>query len=204
MTRTAQQNRAHEIWKDIPGYEGIYQISSQGRVKSLPRLVKGKNHRCPQGYQCTRKERVLSPAICGTGYWKVGLYKNGVMKNHNVHRMMAVAFIPNPNGYTQVNHKDGNKMNCKLSNLEWCTPSQNGKHAYAVIGIVPHQKNRYGEENNSSKAVLQKTGDGVVVQRWGSAMDAVRAGFDSSCISRCCNGESGRHRGYVWEFESAN
>ena len=104
-----------EIWKDIEGYEGYYQVSNKGRIKGI-RLV----------YQYT-EERILKPFSNqkGRGYLKVKLIKNGTGKYAYVHRLVAQAFIDNPNHYTEVNHKDENPKNNTVENLEWCTRSYN-------------------------------------------------------------------------------
>ena len=116
-------NEALEEWRDVIGYEGYYQISNLGRVKSLPRLVRNVN-----GYS-TKKELILNPHI-NKGYLKTALTINKITNYKFIHKLVAEAFIPNSNNYPQVNHKDTDKLNNKKDNLEWCTPSQNMKHAY--------------------------------------------------------------------------
>ena len=103
-----------EIFKDIPGYEGLYQVSNLGNVKSL-------------NYRQTGKEQILRlhPKIKNKGYFKVRLFKNGIVKSYFVHRLVAEAFIPNQNNYPIINHKDENPSNNSVSNLEWCTYSYN-------------------------------------------------------------------------------
>lgn len=99
-----------EIWKDIKGYEGLYQISNLGNVKSLPKYA-GKSK---------RKERLITAHPDKDGYLRVHLCKNGIMSYKGVHKLIAEAFIPNINNYNQVNHKDENKTNNCIDNLEWC------------------------------------------------------------------------------------
>ena len=179
--RTLSQNKVcqarwsisiEETWEDVPGYVGIYKISNLGRTKRI-RIM---------------SEKIIKPWVSRTGYWQVGLHKNGKKKNYNLHRLLAIVFLPNPNCLKQVNHKDGDKINCSLENLEWCTASQNSRHAYDVLKAPP------------SKPIVQKIKDGEIVNRWFSGMDAVRAGFESSGITRCCKGENKTHKGYVWEY----
>ena len=109
-----------EIWKDIKGYEGLYQVSNMGRIKSLKRKVKNKN-----GYRIAN-EKIIKPVLTDTcKYYAVGLHKNKKRKTLLVHRLVAINFIPNPNNYTEVNHKDENKQNNNVNNLEWCNHKYN-------------------------------------------------------------------------------
>jgi hypothetical protein len=112
-----------EIWKPIKNYEGVYEISNLGRVKRLETLVKNRG-----GYRLV-KERILKiPYSPNLRYYSIFL-SNGKVKQHYIHRLLAIAFIPNPLNKEQVNHKDGNKLNNSLSNLEWVTKSENQIHA---------------------------------------------------------------------------
>ena len=104
-----------EIWKDIKNYEGLYKISNLGRVKSLPKYA-GRSY---------RKEKILKTYLDKNGYVKVILCKNNRTRFLSIHRLLAEAFIPNPNDYPQINHKDENKQNNSLNNLEWCTCKYN-------------------------------------------------------------------------------
>lgn len=115
-----------EIWKDIEGYEGLYQVSNYGRIKSLARKVFVSNPHFT-GYRHT-KEKILKQGITGMGYEFVILRKNN--KNHQIyiHRLVAEAFIPNPNNFPEVNHKDENPKNNHVNNLEWCTHKYNGTY----------------------------------------------------------------------------
>ena len=101
-----------EIWKDIEGYEGLYQVSNKGRIKSL-------------NYRRTGKERVLSSSPTSSGYLVVCLYKNKKPKPFLIHRLVAEAFIPNSDNLPEVNHKDENKLNNRVENLEWCDREYN-------------------------------------------------------------------------------
>lgn len=120
-----------EIFKDISGYKGLYQISNLGRVKRLARKQ-------PHAVYGTMdvKEIILSPGK-SAGYWSVSLTKNGEMKSIRVHRLICEAFIPNPEGKDCVNHIDGNKLNNSIENLEWVTYSENHKHAFRT-GLKKH------------------------------------------------------------------
>ncbi len=110
------ENLPNEIWRDIEGHEGFYQVSNFARVKSLRR----------------KKTRIIKPDIIHTGYLRVTLYKNGEAHNCYVHVLVAKAFVPNPNNKSQVNHIDGDKFNNCPENLEWTTPSENIIHAFEM------------------------------------------------------------------------
>lgn len=113
-----------EEWKDIKGYEGLYMISSLGRVKSLQPRGGNRNGMPRKG-----KEHILTPYISSTGYYKVSLVKNNKRSDKRIHRLLASAFIPNPNNKPNINHIDGNKLNNRIDNLEWCTQKENTIHA---------------------------------------------------------------------------
>lgn len=102
----------NEEWRDIVGYEGLYQVSNLGRIKSL-------------GNDKTKKEKILKPQLYKNGYYRIWLYKNGNKKRYLVHRLVALAFIPNSNNLPCVNHKDEDKSNNSVENLEWCSVSYN-------------------------------------------------------------------------------
>lgn len=128
-----------EEWKDIKGYEGLYQVSSCGRVKTLPKKrINGTNF-------YIQKERIMSQQLKQKRYLGVCLVKDGIYKNFLVHRLVAEAFIENPNGYEQVNHIDCNKLNNEVENLEWCSREMNLKHAYEHGLLTRWMKN---ETNN--------------------------------------------------------
>lgn len=110
-----------ELWKSISGYKGIYEISNTGRIRSLTRTIIRKNGR-QQTFIGEEKIPTLDPT---TGYYKIILYKECKGRTFYVHRLVATAFLPNPNNLPYVNHKDENKTNNHINNLEWCTPSEN-------------------------------------------------------------------------------
>ena len=122
-----------EVWKDIEGYEGLYQVSNFGNIKSLPKV----RHNGRGTY--IQKEKILKPSNTSTGYKKIELCKDGKRKGFKVHRLVAIAFIPNPDNKPEVNHIDGNKINNNIDNLEWVTSSENTIHAYET-GLNSNKK----------------------------------------------------------------
>lgn len=163
-----------EIWKDIKGYEGIYQVSNLGRVRSF-----------------LRGGRVLKPHSTGH-YLGVVLYKENSHKAYLIHRLVANAFIENPNNFNEVNHKDENGVNNVWSNLEWCSHSENIN---------------YGNRNKKvgvrlGKPVLQINKNGNIVGRFCSIHEAGRnTGVDYRNIFKCCNGGCKSLGGYYWRYE---
>lgn len=166
-----------EVWKDIQGYEGRYQISNKGRVKGLPINEKF----------CKRSEEiVLKPFVCGSGYQEVILSLDGQRKPKLIHRMVAEAFLPNPTEKREVNHKDGNKLNNEYTNLDWVTPSENIIHSYAKL---PHKK-------YSRKVVCVETNETL-----DSLKEAAQKyGLQLPLVWKCCNGKQKTTGGYHWKY----
>lgn len=176
-----------EKWKPIEGYAGLYEVSNLGRVRSVDRITTMKN-----GVRRKTHGTVLKPAQ-GNGagnYLCVTLSKNGRMKKKLVHRLVASAFIPNPENLPEINHKDEDKTNNKADNLEWCDRRYNNLYGTAKARAAIKQ----------GKPVLQKL-DGKIVNAWPTAgmaaafTDATQGGIDS-----CCRGEMSKSGGYEWEF----
>lgn len=133
-----------EVWKDIKGYEGFYQVSDTGKVKSLERTVMYKN-----GKICKLKSKILNLSDNGKGYLWVYLSKENKHISFYVHRLVAVTFLENIENYKEINHLNGIKSDNQKSNLEWCTASQNRQHAYDNNLRVP--KGAVGESNTKAK-----------------------------------------------------
>ena len=177
-----------EQWRDIDGFEGMYQISDCGRVRSVERVVKmtryGKEH------DMHHKGRVLRTHTTKDGYTSVQLTKGSKPHTLRVHRLVAKAFIPNSDRLPDVNHKDGDKSNNKKNNLEWCTKSYNTKHAYDN-GLIDKSKMKF----NRKKV---RRSDGKVFESLTEA--AEDSGTHISDVSMCCHGRLLHTAGYGFEF----
>lgn len=181
-------------WRDIPGYEGLYQACDDGRIKSL-----------------FRYKRELKPNIMPNGYATVELFKNKSSQRFLIHRLIAITFLENPDAKSQVNHKDENKLNNTVSNLEWVSPRENMNygtrterqrlHTDYSADIRKEIARRNGK--SVSKPVMQYAKDGSFIKEYESAKEACRqTGINSSHISECCQGK--RYKtvgGYVWKFK---
>lgn len=179
-----------EIWKDYKDYEGLYQASNLGRVRSLVRWVKGRN-----GSIRFCKGKILKPGTTKDGYLKVCLCKNNKVKTYLVHRIIAETFLPNPDNLPCVNHKDEDKTNNSVDNLEWCTASYNLNY-----GTRNERMSKSKINGKRSKIVIQYNLDGTFVREWPSAMECERNGFKHSLIIYCCQGKRKTHKGFKWSY----
>lgn len=156
-----------EIWLDIEGYEGKYMVSNLGRVKSL-------------NYCNSNKERIMSLGNNGNGYLYASLQINHKRKNIYVHRLVAKSFIPNPNKFPVINHKDENKQNNCVDNLEWCTQKFNTRYSSArKVGCFKDNK---------------------LVKVYNALIDVVKDGFYHQAVWKCCNGKYKSSGGYQWRY----
>lgn len=169
-----------EIWKDIPEYEGLYQINNLGNVKSLYNYRKG---------------NILKPRL-KRGYYQIGLRKNNKRKWYAIHRLVAQTFIPNPNNLPQINHKDEDKLNNKVDNLEWCTASYNNSYGTRL--------QRVAQNNKLKKTVLKYDLEGNFIKKYVSLSEAKRENNikSVSSIKSCCNKKTKKCKGYIYRFES--
>lgn len=179
-----------EIWKDIRNYEGLYQVSNLGRVKTLDRYIK--DNRCVRFI----KGRLIKPSIGKGGYKYVKLHTNGSYKTYAVHRLVAFAFIPNPNNLPQVNHKDENPSNNNVDNLEWCTAEYNVNYG---------TRTKRHQEKMPKKIVQQCDLNWNVMCEYESLNDAARKNnYCIQNISQCCNNIPHHltYKGYKWRFKN--
>lgn len=163
-----------EIWKDIKDYEGLYEVSNLGRVRSL-------------NYNKTGEIRLLKVQKHSDGYLQVGLRKDGKQKLYTVHRLVCEAFIPNPDGLPCVNHIDEDKTNNHVWNLEWCTVKYNTNYGTGI--------------ERRSKRVYQYTLDGSFIRSYYTTREAARqTGIHHTRISAVALGKQNSAGGYIWSF----
>lgn len=203
-------NLSDEEWRDIPGYEGLYQVSNLGRVKSLPR---GRQYPSRQTHNNIRVLKLKS-----NGYYQVNLSKFNKVKCYSVHRLVALAFIPNPKKLPCINHKDENKTNNCVENLEWCTRRYNCVYGTGRIKQkAARQKNdpdgiswlkaldTRDKRNriNSRKKVLMFDINNNFIKDFDSISQASReTNISASDICNCCKGRRNQTKGFIWNYEN--
>ena len=176
-----------EIWKPVRNYEGLYEVSNMGRVKSLERTV-----RIGRGYRIV-PEKILKAEKNNHGYLQLHLYREGKRKLCRIHRLVAIAFLENHNNLPEVNHKDENKQNNCVENLEWCSRSYNNTYN--------DKAKKAGKK--ISKPVYSIDKESGLITYWESAKVAGRIlGIDSSHITRCCKGKIKSIGGFYWHYAS--
>lgn len=176
--KIAKMEEFKEEWRPVVGYEGKYEVSNLGKVDALD------FHR--QGIR-----RALKQVKLNSGYIRVTLYKNGVPTHYQVHRVVASAFIPNPNNYPCINHKDENKENNVVSNLEWCTILYNNNY-----GTTPQRIS----EKNSFPVIQMSMNDEFIAEYTSVTQAARKTGATVSGISAVCRGELRKSFGYKWRY----
>ena len=188
-----------EEWKSIKDYEGLYEVSNMGRVKSL-------------NYRNSGIEKKLKLNKSKQGYLRITLNKNGDRKTFQVHRLVAEAFIPNIDNKPEIDHIDTNKENNCVYNLRWVTGKENmnneltknylsKKHIGLRCGEDNPMYGRYGKNNPTSKKVVQLSLNKELIKIWDSMADVERElRFNKNHISSCCNKKRKTHKGYIWMF----
>ena len=196
-----------EVWKNIQGFENLYQVSNLGRVKRLNSFVKCKNGKIKK-----IKERILKPQSYRNGYQFYSLCKNSISKGYTAHRLVALAFIPNPKNKKEVNHINEDKTDNHVDNLQWMTHKENINHGTAIKRRV--ENSNFKGENNPmfgrrdflnklSKPVLQFTIDNIFIKEYPSLACVVReTGFNECAIRANISGRSSHSRGFIWKYKN--
>lgn len=171
-----------EIWKDIEGYEGLYQVSNLGRVKSSGNF-KSKNAR--------KTQKILKNILQNNGYYGVTLRKGGKSTRKNIHRLVAEAFIPNPYNKPCIDHINTIRTDNSIENLRWCTEKENNQNPIST--------------KKQSKPVYQYTLSGEFVREWVSVASVNRFyGVKNTKVCDCCNGKRKTYKGYSWSYNRVN
>lgn len=173
-----------EEWRDVPGYEGIYKISSFGRVLS------------------SYSRKILVPCYSGNKhkqYYAITLVKDSVKKRYYIHKLVALAFIPNPNGYTDIDHINTNRDDNRVTNLRWCNQSMNMNNPITRAKIQASRAK--GDRTCFCHREVVQLKDGELINTFKTASSTQRYGFEKYCVSSCCKGFSNSHRGFQWMYK---
>lgn len=184
-----------EIWKEIKDYNGSYEASNYGAIRSL-------------NYAHTNTTRELKQETTKFGYKRVVLCKDGVAKRYLIHRLIAETFIENQDNKPCIDHIDGNRGNNAIDNLRWCTYSENLHnpitHTKRCTSLSGEHNPMFGvtsEKHPNSKKITQYTMDGSHIKQWNSIVDASKSlGLNRCCIKDCCRGRQKSAGGYLWKY----
>lgn len=185
-----------EVWKDIEGYDGKYKVSNMGNVLT-------------NNYKNKKITKILKPSDNGRGYLGVSLYKNGKIHSKTIHKIVAEAFIDNPYNLPQVNHKDGDKNNNTVDNLEWCTAKENIRHAWknGLVKITEERRQRSIKQlekytKTIAVEINQYTLDEKYIKTWKSIKEASETlKIPAGNICNCCKRKLKQAGGYIWAYE---
>lgn len=174
----------NEIWKAVVGFEGLYEVSNLGNVRN-------------------KKQHILSTYINRDGYVKIQFKLKYKRYIHFVHRLVALAFILNPNNKETINHIDGNKKNNNVLNLEWATRSENTIHAYKNNLIDKNKLKKFGNDNSNNKNVIQYSLSGTSIKEYVSLSEASNVNkIDVSDICKVCKNKKKSAGGYIWKYKT--
>jgi hypothetical protein len=178
-----------EIWKDIKGYEGLYQVSNLGNVRSLDRL---------DGRGWKIRGRMLTPMKYKKGYLYVGLCKNNIRKCYKIHRLVAQTFIPNPDNKPEIDHINCCKTDNRVINLRFVTAKENNNNPLTL----KHRSNcKKGTKNIRHRSVIQYDIDGNFIREWDTITDAEKTLGITHKIHYVCQGKRRTCGGYIWKYK---
>ena len=180
-----------EEWKDVIGYESLYAISSYGRLLAKANIIHN-----GRGFRKT-PPKIKTPSIKKNGYLEVALYKNGNRKYITIHRLVAQAFVPNPEAKPVIDHKDRNRQNNHASNLQWCSLSENMNNPNTIAYCKRIFENDSRNKHLSPIVCLKNN---VVVKQYTSIKEAIADGFSGPSISNTCTGRQKSHKKYNWMY----
>lgn len=179
----------NEIWKNIDGYEGLYQVSNLGRIKSIPHVISSRG-------SFVSKEKICSLSKDRYGYVMKYLSKNGKKKYHSVHRLVAMAFLPNPGKLPFINHKNEVKSDNRVENLEWCNAKYNVNYGTCIKRRAKKQMNNHG-----AKPIVQMDLDLNEIRKFPSISEVRRVlGLNIRNVCNCCKGRQNTAYGYKWRY----
>ena len=187
-----------EVWKDIEEYEGLYQVSNLGRVRSVDR-IDSRGHR--------RKGNLMKQTANKNRYMVVGLSRGNHHVKYLVHRLVAVAFLDNPEKYPIINHKDENPHNNNVINLEWCTHLYNTNYGHAKEKAIANRNYDYSKTNyaligkKNSKPIIARDLVGNIVQEFPSLSSVNEYGYTQSSVSLVLKGRKNMYRNMIWEYK---
>lgn len=194
-----------EIWVDINGYKGQYQVSNMGRVKSLTRIIRHPK----KDVDKVLKSKIMKQYISIKGYCNVVLCKIGIKKRYSVHQLVGLNWIPNPENKKGINHKKGIKTDNRVTEIEWSTHDENMKHA-GEFGLMPKGEKHFrfgkiyrrGRESANAVPVIQYSLDGDFIKIWECMQDAAKGtGVKVGSISAACIGKIANRGGnYIWKY----
>lgn len=189
-----------EIWKDIQGYEGLYQVSNLGRVKSLERTCnkgKGNYHRKER---IKRFSKIKSKKNVNNEYYVVALSKDGKQRYYSVHRLVAIAFIPNEESKEYVNHKNENGLDNRVENLEWVSNSENQLYSLYVTKSVKNTIPVVAKDKRNLE-IIKEFESMALASKWLIENNKTKDKYSYSGIAKCCKKKIHSYMGYVWEYK---
>ena len=180
-----------EVWKEIHGYNERYEVSNYGRVRSNDMIINGRLQNCHH-----KKGRILKPHTDKEGYKGVVLCVNQKRKTFRLHRLVAAAFIPNPDNLPEIDHIDGDRANNHADNLRWVTVKENQNNPITKSKWIGRKAKPHHEK------AIEQIKNGIVVNVFVSIQEAARKGnFSATAICKVCKGKGNLHKGYKWRYK---